>query len=826
MEQQLLDAIRDLNATIRSLSASIGRGTPAGGGSAGKTGGVNRTNTNPLDDITKNLGAQAKKMSKILGDTAEDLKAQGRRQTVYHDKLIDNLDSNTKAVAENEKALGRASDSARELRWANRQAAQGALAFGKSLLNGSGSVKDLSGSMGMFGGTLNEAGRAGNRLAGVLGGLAGGLAFALSTMDAFADGARSVATSVDLGAVNAGFITTQKLFSGLGKSFDKVLNESANSFKIFGGTTEEAIKNLATLSNGFRTGSVSSAMANRLGKDTNKQMKLAAAATANLGLTQDEQASLQASIMTQVRLTAKNEIDAQKMLVKQYTETVVSARNLSNSFGIGAKEILKAIEDFNKSTSGKATARLGAKGANEALAMLKSMNLGLSDDQLQRMASDISRGRTGDAATAVASDPNAYNAVIALGESFQEAQRNGGVNDKTLREAMLRRRDAVMGSAVGAGANGTGLSLTTGGPMADSFENLNDYFRRLGEGGKKAEDDKKAKEEAGRTTEEKNIENMNRLTAALDSLKGAVSWLTGTLLAVLSPLGLIAASMAGGLLGGRLMGKLFGDSVGKAVGGVFDKIKFGQIGTTISEAFGKIKFGGFPTASGTAGSMFSGIGTMLTDTVLPALGRFGSSLWGFATSIPGMLKNLGGSLMSFAKNIGSGLGGTSLKGLGIGGIGALGGMAASWLGEKATEAGHTKTGAALDIVGSTATWAGTGAMIGSIIPGLGTAVGAAVGGALGLGKGLWDSGKALFGATPTTNTTAAANNIQTGLQTAAATGPGLTTGGMTGPTDPLASADQHTRQIMQYLSAITVDIAAIRGNTRPDNSAVAPVRLG
>jgi len=824
MEQQLLDAIRDLNEAIRDLSAGVGRGTRPS--TAGKTGGVNRNTNNPLDDAAKNLGGQAKKMSKILGDTANDLKSQGRRQTVYHDRLIDNLESNTKALSQNEKALARATESTKELYYANRSATRGALAFGRSLLNGSGSVKDLSNSMGMFGGTLTEAGRAGNRLAGVLGGLAGGLAFALSTMDAFADDARNVATSVDLGAVNAGFITTQKLFSGLGKSFDKVLNESANSFKIFGGTTEEAIKNLSALSNGLRTGSVSTAMTNRLGKDSAKQMKLAAAATANLGLTQDEQASLQASIMTQVRLTAKNEVDAQKMLVKQYSETVVSARNLSNSFGIGAKEILKAIENFNKSTSGKTTQRLGVKGATDALAMLQSMNLGLSEEQMQKMAVDIARGRTGDAATMVADDPNAYNAVIALGESFKEAQANGGVNDKTLREAMLRRREQVMGGAIGAGADGTGLGLTTGGKMAESYENINDYFRRLAEGGKKAEDDKKKKEEQGRTTEEKNILTMNQLTAALDTLKGAVSTLTSTLLAVLGPLGLIAASMVAGLLANKLMGKLLGDSVGKAVGGVFDKIKFGQIGTTISEGFGKIKFGGFPTASGTAGSMFSGIGTMLTDTVLPALGRFGSSLWSFATSIPGMLKNLGGSLMSFVKNLGSGLGPTALRGLGIGGIGALGGMAASWLGEKATEAGHTKTGAALDILGSTATMAGTGAMIGSIIPGLGTAVGAAVGGALGLGKGLWDSGKALFGATPTTNTTAAANSVQTGLQGATATGPGLTTGGMTGPSDPLASADQHTRQIIQYLSAITVDIAAIRGNTRPDNSAIAPVRLG
>ena len=620
-------------------------------------------------------------------------------------------------------------------------------------------------------------------------------------------------------------------------------------------------------------------MTNKLGKDSAKQMKMAAAATANLGLTQDEQASLEASIMTQVRLTAKNEIDAQKMLVKQYSETVVSARNLSNSFGLGAKEILKAIENFNKSTSGKTTQRLGVKGATDALAMLQSMNLGLSEEQMQKMAVDIARGRAGDAATTVADDPNAYNAVIALGESFKEAQARGGVNDRTLREAMLRRRNQVMGGGIGAGADGTGLGLTTGGKMAESYENLNDFYTRLGEGGKKAEADKKDKAEKGRTTEADNILTMNKLTAALDALKGAVSFLTGSILALTGALGLAVASIVAAFGFNKLMGKLLGDTVGKAVGGVFEKIKFGQLPSTLSEAFSKIRFGGLPTATGTAGAsglgstmsalgskfmewggslfgtiknvfqnglasyfptitgafntMISGAGAafntvraVITESLLPALGKFGSSMWSFATSLPGMLKNLGGSLMSFMKNIGSSLGPTALRGLGLGSVAAVGGMAASWLGGKATEAGHTKTGAALDILGSTASLAGTGAMIGSIIPGIGTAVGAAVGGALGLGKGLWDSGKALFGMTPTTNTTAAANNVQTGMQGAAATGPGLTTGGMTSPTDPLASADQHTRQIIQYLSAITVDIAAIRGNTRPDNSAIAPVRLG
>ena len=47
-------------------------------------------------------------------------------------------------------------------------------------------------------------------------------------------------------------------------------------------------------------------------------------------------------------------------------------------------------------------------------------------------------------------------------------------------------------------------------------------------------------------------------------------------------------------------------------------------------------------------------------------------------------------------------------------------------------------GKGLGVLGSTASYAGTGAMIGSVIPGLGTAAGAVIGGIIGAGKGIID----------------------------------------------------------------------------------------
>jgi hypothetical protein len=80
-----------------------------------------------------------------------------------------------------------------------------------------------------------------------------------------------------------------------------------------------------------------------------------------------------------------------------------------------------------------------------------------------------------------------------------------------------------------------------------------------------------------------------------------------------------------------------------------------------------------------------------------------------------------------------------------GGVAALGGMALTKGGEYAKEQGHAKTGAGLDIAGTTASYAGTGAMIGSVIPGFGTAVGAGMGAAVGFGKGLYDNRETVFG---------------------------------------------------------------------------------
>lgn len=94
---------------------------------------------------------------------------------------------------------------------------------------------------------------------------------------------------------------------------------------------------------------------------------------------------------------------------------------------------------------------------------------------------------------------------------------------------------------------------------------------------------------------------------------------------------------------------------------------------------------------------------------------------------------------------GKGIGGKLFGLLKGGGLTSLLGMGVEYAGEKAAEAGHVKTGAALDITGTTAKYAGLGAMLGSFIPGAGTLVGGGIGGLIGLGAGLYSSGGKLFG---------------------------------------------------------------------------------
>lgn len=125
--------------------------------------------------------------------------------------------------------------------------------------------------------------------------------------------------------------------------------------------------------------------------------------------------------------------------------------------------------------------------------------------------------------------------------------------------------------------------------------------------------------------------------------------------------------------------------------------------------------------------LFARAADVLGDIGIPGMGG-GKTTGKTGGKVPGKGIGLGGKLLSGA------------KGFGIGTILGIGGdLAADALGR------DTRAGGVASTLGETASYAGTGAMIGSVIPGVGTLIGAGIGGAIGLGKGLYDNWDAIRG---------------------------------------------------------------------------------
>jgi hypothetical protein len=102
----------------------------------------------------------------------------------------------------------------------------------------------------------------------------------------------------------------------------------------------------------------------------------------------------------------------------------------------------------------------------------------------------------------------------------------------------------------------------------------------------------------------------------------------------------------------------------------------------------------------------------------------------------GLLESGAGFLGKGAKSL-LGTGGKLLtKGVGVGALASLGGEAVGSLISGDAKEGSTRKKVG-DTVGTAASWAGTGAVIGSFIPILGTAIGAGIGGLAGIIKENW-----------------------------------------------------------------------------------------
>lgn len=855
MEKELLDAIRKLNETIADLSRSLGRGVSS-------TGGVNRGGGGVEDAITGSsvLAKTLKNLSVIKRTEFNQIVrsiSMNQKLTASQNKFLKEINSSVDEVKQFAAATQDATDGQKKAAKLQKEATEDLVAsmsgFGAGLLTGTRDIENLMGGLGASLGRqaklAKENGLANAGLVDMLAKLAASVAFTLTAMGNFAKNAQEMSGMVDLARVRVGFLTEARLFSALDKSFVKVINESQGAFRTFGSSTQEAIDNLSNLSRGLRLGSGSARSSTR---EMAKDFDRAAAATAALGLTQDEQASLQATIMTQVRLRARNEREAQQMLVKQYADTASSARNLSNQFGLSAKEVAKSMQDFMASTSGQIASLKGVQGAAEVKEMLKLAVPGLSEDMANRMALDIARGNIGAAKAAGPSE--SANMIEIVGQAAMRAQQAGGITDKTLTEAMRGQRGAIQ----------TEYERYSDLYASGSTGALFDVSAAAGNLGKRLDESEKQRDErekkAGKT-EADNVKSMSTLSAALDSLRGSVNVLIGTILAVLGPIGLILGGILAQMAAGKLFGAITGAAGvagGAAAGtGIFNTIKglftekiIPAVSTGFSAVFGVMQSLLGPAIGGIQSVLLSAFGavkSLITGTLIPALG----SIQPLLSSVFGAVKTLfTDTLFPSMSKFGQGMGALATKVLPSFASGLQGVLG--------------KLGGAKGILGTLAVVAG-GAAIADTIAGAAGVGGKTINeqqdqanwermGVLqkmqsGLARGIESIGSALFMGNMANE--ARAKRIQSETEFLAKSSNLSPTANVSTPSmmadlpssmidfdklikeqskdlirgtpDNRSSADMG--QIMGYLSSISSDIAAIRSNTRGE-SVTAPVRLG
>jgi hypothetical protein len=300
---------------------------------------------------------------------------------------------------------------------------------------------------------------------------------------------------------------------------------------------------------------------------------------------------------------------------------VDSARTLSNTFGTSAKEILKSIENFKKSTSGQAAELQGVAGAADIKQALQAAGVSNNEEDLNRMALLMAKGQTGAASTYASPEAMAnFQAVAAATESARS--KEGGLGKtENLAQGMLGQRSTFeeIGRQRGdLGAKGTEGLFDTGIAAAT-------LAKKLELQSKAAAGDETAKKELakgmGTTTEAGNIQAMDQLTGALNSLRNVILGLMAGIVGLTGAFGALAlGGGVGALMGGGKglisgLGDVIGGALGKA-GGLLGKIPGidklgGMLGKAGGGATSSAAGGVMDKLSGAAGKGMEGFGEML-----------------------------------------------------------------------------------------------------------------------------------------------------------------------------------------------------------------------
>ena len=523
--RNLSSALERLTNKMNGMADGMGRGS-TGGTNAGPK--ADSTSIKSVSKDMSELQARLSSLSKVLEKTG----SLSKKDNDEREEIIKTLKKEEQAHSDLSKSMKGTGDSFKS--------------FGSSLLTSKGGIE------GAFSSLSSNLKYSGSMIGKTLGGFAGGVSFMLTALNEFADDARQLGGMADLGAFKIGSIKQAKLMSGLGDSFIKVLEQSQGGFKAFGRNSQESVETLSELARGFRMGSgvISGSLSKNLGPQLTKTMNKAAKSTAAMGLTQEDQANVMGALSATIQLTAKSEKEAQQMMVKQYAETVDSARTLSNAFGTSSKEILKSIENFRKSTSGQAAALQGVKGAEDIKQALSAAGVSSNEEDLNRMALLIAKGDNGAAATYA--NPEAMaNFQAVTGAVTSAKQANGGVVDAaSLAKGMQGQRgnlEAISNSRSNLGAKGT-EGLFDAGIAAGVLAKKLDLQAKAAAGDASA---KKELEGMFKTSEASNIQSMDNLSDSLRSLRNVLIGLTAGIVGLI---GILPAVLASGGIGAFMTG--------------------------------------------------------------------------------------------------------------------------------------------------------------------------------------------------------------------------------------------------------------------------------
>ena len=595
-EQDLIDALERLTDKINEMSGNLGRGN--------KTSQV--PGASPKTQQEKNAAKSFDALDKMAQNGVK-IQKESNKAT---EEQVDSTENLTKAQRD-------ATKEQEKLEWSMKRAKEGFTNFGQSLFK---EKTNFAESLGSLGHTLSRSyGVVGRSF----GGMAIGVGYAIGAMQNFADSAKDMGNFADLSAFKVGSIRQAKLLSGLGDSFIKVIEQSNGTFKALGGTSQEAVDNLSNLSRGLKYGSsyLNSAMKKSLGTDLVKSVDKAARATAAMGLTTEDQANLEGSILASTMLNAKNEDDAKQKFVKAMAESVTSARGLSDAFGMSAKTVLAAMAEFRKTQAGTVAGLEGNKGADQMYAVLKKFpSLGTDPAKLANLASAMAEGDMAKAQYAIRENPEATQLMQQLFQASQGAVGKEGLNVEQFNKNIEGQRAEIdLMYASRKSQQGFNDKYAQSAVEAKAFLRERDIAT-----GKIAPDKKAAEAKAG-SSETDNIQSMNSLTAALESLRSVIVGLTATIIGLTGAVGaVILAGGVGALAGGGtgMLGKL-GSSVGGMISGKWNSMSANQgpqmpskpgFMSTMSDRFAGV------------GGKVSDLGSKIGDKASGAMGAIGDFL--------------------------------------------------------------------------------------------------------------------------------------------------------------------------------------------------------